>query len=207
MTRKQPAARATQRVLASLVIGGLVTTLVVVYIDRRSSGESVATPPLPSSTTTTGPPSALQGDFDVAMTVASVEYGATWSAATPRLTPGQVVDEQWAVNCNAAGCVVTVTRGHIAEDPDRAAMSSADGRTFSVSGSAPATPDSASLPPGCGAVNAIDIQRLVLTAAGPTFVGQYTVHHPTTHVEGPVAGGTASCDSFNVVFDISGRRR
>jgi len=62
---------------------------------------------------------------------------------------------------------------------------------------------------GCGAVDATDVQQLTLTTAdnGATFTGRYEVHHPTIHVEGPIPpDGAGSCDSFNVVLDITAQR-
>jgi hypothetical protein len=196
-------------VLGGLLIGGLTTTLVVAYADRRHRGHSAAPIPVATATTSVGPPTALQGNFDVTLTAAAVEYGATWSAASPRLTPGQTVQQRWSIDCRTSTCVINVTAGHIAEDPDGATVATTNGRTFVVSGTRPATSDDPALPAGCGAVNAIDGQQLTLTAvaSGVSFSGRYALHHPTIHVEGPVAIGTASCDSFNAVFDIAGRRR
>jgi hypothetical protein len=208
MSHKRPQPVVT-RVLGGLLIGGLLTTLVVVYVDRRNRGHSAAPLPPVTATTSVGPAAALQGNFDVTLKAVAVEYGATWSAATPRLTVGQAVQQSWSIDCRGSTCVINISAGHIAEDPDGATVASTDGRTFSVSGTRAASSDDPALPPGCGAVNAIDGQQLTLTAVatGASFSGRYAVHHPTIHVEGPVAIGTASCDSFNSVIDITGRRR
>ncbi|MEY2430550.1 MAG: hypothetical protein QOC92_275 [Acidimicrobiaceae bacterium] len=208
MSDKRPQPVVT-RVLGGLLIGGLLTTLVVVYADRRNRGHSTAPLPPVTATTSVGPPTALQGNFDVTLTATAVEYGSTWTSANPQIAVGQAVTQRWSIDCRSSICVINITTGHIAEDPDGATVASTDGRTFAVSGTRPATSDDPALPAGCGAVNAIDSQQLTLTAAsgGTSFSGRYAVHHPTIHVEGPVAIGTASCDSFNAVFDITGRRR
>ena len=191
----------------SVVIAGLATALVLVFINRNGQDEknvSVSTP-LPA-TTVTGPPAVLDGTYDVIVTVTSAEYGATWPS--PQLTAGQQLPQRWSIACRRDTCVVRITSGHIVEDLDGASVSTNDGRTFSVSGSTPASPDTPTQPPGCGAITATDLQRLTLTAAtsGATFAGRYELHHPTIHVEGPVGTGTGSCDSFNVVLDVIASR-
>ena len=204
MSDKRPRAHVIPRVLGGLVIGALATTLVVVYLDRRGGHQAVAPPPV--VTATSGVPTALQGTFDVVLTTTAVEYGATWISASPRLTVGQTVSQQWAIDCRGLTCVINVPAGHVPEDPDGATVASTDGTTFAVSGTNAATADAPGLPTGCGTVNSTDRQVITLTVAGTTFAGRYSVHHPTLHVDGAVAVGTASCDSFNVVFDITARR-
>ena len=204
MSDKQPRARVVPRVLAGLLIGVLVTTLVVVFLDRRGRHRTSLPPPV--VTATTGVPTVLQGTFDVTLTATSVEYGATWNSASPRLTAGQKLEQRWSIDCRGLTCVINVVAGHVPEDPEGATVASTDGHTFAVSRTAGATPDGPGLPAGCGAVNATDRQVLSVLASDATFTGRYSVHHPTIHVDGPVVIGTASCDSFNVVFDITGRR-
>jgi hypothetical protein len=77
-----------------------------------------------------------------------------------------------------------------------------------VSGTTAARPDAPTQPPGCGAISATDVQRVALTAVsdGATFTGRYELHHPMIHVEGAIGSGTGSCDSFNVVLDLSAQR-
>ena len=191
-----------------VVIAGLVTTLVLVFISRNGQDEKVvsASVPPPPTTTVTIPPASLDGTYDVTVTVGSAAYGATWPS--PHLRAGQLVNQQWAITCRRDSCIVGITAGHIVEDPDGASVSTTDGRTFSVSTSTPASPDTPTQPPGCGAITATDAQQLTLTAVsgGATFTGRYELHHPTIHIEGPVGGGVGSCDSFNVVLDLVGRR-
>ena len=205
MSDKQPRARVVPRVLGGLVIGVLVTTLVVVFVDRRGRHQAALPPPV--VTATTGVPTVLQGSFDVTLTTTSVEYGSTWNGASARLTPGQTVQQRWSIDCRGLTCVINVVNGHVPEDPDGATVASTDGRAFAVSATSGAKPDGPGLPAGCGTVDATDRQVLTLLASDATFTGRYSVHHPTIHIDGPVVIGTASCDSFNVVFDITGRRR
>ena len=163
--------------------------------------------PAPSTLpTVTTPPAVLNGFYDVTVTVVSAEYGATWPGA--QLAAAQQVTQVWSFSCRRDTCVVRITGGHIVEDPDTAGVSTTDGRTFTVSLTTPASPDTESLPAGCGAVNATDVQRLTLAAVadGATFTGRYELHHPTIHVEGPVADGVGSCDSFNAVLDLTATR-
>lgn len=211
MSNKQPRSRlgaltspTARRVGMSLVIAGLVTTLVLVYLNRNGGDDTVASVSAPAPATI--PPAALSGTYDVTVTVGSAEYGATWPS--PQLTAGQQLSQRWSITCRRDSCIVRITSGHIVEDPDGAGVSTSDGRSFSVSGSNPTSPDTPTQPPGCGAITATDVQRLTLTAAstGATFTGRYELHHPTIHVEGVVGSGTGSCDSFNVVLDFSARR-
>jgi hypothetical protein len=118
------------------------------------------------------------------------------------------VTQRWGITCRRDSCQVKVTTGHIVEDPDGASVSSTDNQSFSVSTSTPASADTPTQPAGCGAITATDVQRLTLTAVGlgSTFTGRYELHHPTIHVEGPVGFAFGSCDTYNVVLDITGRR-
>jgi hypothetical protein len=214
MSRKQPRTRferltspLMRRVAMSVVVGGLATALVVVYIDRNGRDNRVVTVSAPVSTTVgTTPVAALNGTYDVIITAASAEYGATWPG--PQLTPSVPITQQWLITCLRDTCAVKVTTGHVAEDPDGANLSTADNKTFSVSATTSASPDSPSLPPGCGAVNATDLQQLTLhaTDAGARFAGTYDIHHPTIHVEGPITDGIGSCDSFSASLTITGVR-
>lgn len=202
-------ARLARRVASSVLVGGLLVTLVIVVADRRSGGHTSAATAPPTPAATSAPRAALQGVYDVTLTVGSVEYGATWPAANPRLTPGQTVTQRWSIECGSTACSISIITGHIAEDPDRSTVSTENGALFSVAGTQPASPDGPGVPTGCGLVNAIDLQQMALTTTseGASFSGRYTVHHATVHVEGPVASGIGSCDSFNAVLDIAGTRR
>jgi hypothetical protein len=191
-----------------VVIAGLLTTLVFVFVDRSSTKKSVVSAPAPAPTATTAitPPAVLNGSYDVTITVVSAEYGATWPGG--QVVSGQQVQQVWSFACGRDTCVIRITSGHIVEDPDTASVATTDGRTFTVSRTTAASPDSASLPAGCGAVDATDVQQLALDApgTGETFTGRYELHHPAIHVEGPVGDGVGSCDSFNVVLDLTARR-
>ena len=191
-----------------VVIAGLATTLVLVFLNRRDHHEIVVGVSTPSPTTSgTPPPAALNATYDVSVAVVSAEYGATWPS--PQLTPGQQVTQAWTITCRRDTCIARITAGHIVEDPDGASVSTTDRRNFSVSSSTPASADTPTQPAGCGAVTATDVQRLTLTAVsgGATLTGRYELHHPTIHVEGPVGDAAGSCDSFNVVLDFAGTRR
>ena len=214
MSNKRPRRRLSaltsptaRRVAMGLVIAGLLTALVVVFIDRSTHEEKVVSAPAPATVpTVTTPPAVLNGFYDVTITVVSAEYGATWPGV--KLVAAEHVTQVWSFSCRRDTCVVRITSGHIVEDPDTAGASTTDGRTFTVSRTTPASPDTPSLPAGCGAVNATDQQRLDLVAepTGDTFTGRYEIHHPTIHVEGPVGDGVGSCDSFNAVLDLTATR-
>lgn len=195
--------------MMSLVVAGLATTLVVVFVDRSGHHTTLVDTSTPAATTpaATVPPAALDGEHDVTVTVVSAEYGTTWPG--PRLVAGQTLGQRWTIDCREDTCRVDVGSGHVTEDPDGASVSTTDGRVFSVAGATAASPDSAGAPAGCGAVNATDVQRLTLTmaAGSSTFSGRYELHHPVVHVEGPVGDATGVCDSFNVVLDLAGARR
>jgi hypothetical protein len=193
----------------SATIAALAATLVVVFINRNNHDTTVENVVAPLASTSTVPPVApavLDGTFDVTATVVSAEYGATWPH--PQLVAGQQLTQSWSVTCRLDTCVARVVSGHVPEDPDGASVSTTDGHTFAVSSTTPASADPPNSPPGCGTVDATDTQQLTLTAvgSGSTFTGQYVVHHPTIHVEGPVLGGSGSCDSFNAVLQFSGTR-
>jgi hypothetical protein len=197
-----------RRVGMGVVIAGLGTTLVFVFLHQRNEDDSVdasVSPPI-STTTVVTPPAAINGIYDVVVTVTSAEYGASWPGT--QLVAGQQLTQTWSMDCRHDTCELSITSGHVVEDPDAASVSTTDNRTFSVSGSTPAAADTASSPPGCGSVDATDLQRLTLTAApgGATFGGVYELHHPTIHVEGPVGAALGTCDSFNVVLDITATR-
>lgn len=207
-TKRSRRSLALRRAGAGLLAGGLATTLVVVYVDR--STHHTETTPASATTPVTqaahAEVAALDGQFDVDVTVVAAEYGATWPS-TP-LTAGQHLAQRWTFDCRKATCKVSISTGHVAEDPDGATLSTTDDRNYSVSASTPASPDDPALPPGCGAVNATDVQRLTLAAiaSGDNFTGHYSLHHPTIHVEGPVGDRTGSCDSLNVELELSARR-
>lgn len=202
-------ARTLRRVASSVLIGGLLTTLVFVFVDRQGRHHESVTASATTVPVTSAPSAALQGSYDITIRVLSADYGATWPATNPRLTPGQILSQTWSIDCRGSACAISITSGHVAEDPSGATVASTDNAVFEVSGSTPASPDSPSLPPGCGAVNATDAQRLRIrvTGGGANFTGQYEVHHPTIHVEGPTTNGTGSCDSFNVTLSITGVRQ
>jgi hypothetical protein len=191
-----------------LVLATLATTLVIVYASRSGGHEETlavsADAPFSAAPVT---PAALNGEYDVSLRVASAEYGATWPS--PLLTVGQTIAQRWSIDCRAASCRVRITTGHVVEDPGDATVTTDDDRVFTASATAPASADSAGLPAGCGQVNATDVQRLALTTGdgGSTFAGTYDVHHPVTHVEGPVGDGQGTCDSFNLAFTITATRR
>lgn len=196
-----------RRGAAGLLAGGLATTLVVVYIDR--SGHHVTTVEAGSTHTTvaTGPTvAALDGTYNVTITVVNADYGVTWPG--PQLTDGQQLTQRWTIVCKATSCKLTVANGHVAEDPDGASMQSTNNTNFVVSSTAPATTDDPALPAGCGGINQIDVQKLTLDAqaSGQKFTGHYSLHHPLIHVEGTVGDQTGSCDTFNVELDVAGTR-
>jgi len=197
---------ALRRAGAGLVVGALGTTLVVVYVDR--SQHHVETVKAATSTPTGAvhaEVASLDGTYDVDVTVVNAVYGSTWP--NPQLTAGQHLPQRWTVDCKLATCKVTIASGHVAEDPDGATLSTTDDKNYTVSASTPASPDVDSLPPGCGNVNATDVQRLTLDLASATnFSGHYSLHHPTIHVDGQVGDRTGACDSFNVELDVSGHR-
>ena len=123
MSHKRPRSRferltspMMRRVAMSVVVGGLATALVVVYIDRNGKDNKVVTVSTPVATTTgTTPVAALNGTYDVIVTVVSAEYGATWPG--PQLTPSAPVTQQWSITCRANSCAVKVTSGHVSRRP------------------------------------------------------------------------------------------
>ena len=156
------------------------------------------------------PPAALDGTYDVTVSVASAQYGATWPSQ--RLTPGQQLVHRSGPS--RAGSIRAIDPGHVRPASwkirTRATVSTGDvvQGFIGVVARLPSSPDTPTQPPGCGAITATDVQRLTLTAVnnGATFTGPYELHHPTIHVAGPVGGRSGSCDSFNVVLDLTARR-
>src|SRR5438128_2424851 len=110
MSDKRARPHVVPRVLGGLLVGVLAVTLVLVYVDRRGGHKAAAPPPV--VTATSGVPTALQGTFDVVLTTTAVEYGATWTSASPRLTVGQRVTQQWSVDCRGLTCVINIPTGH-----------------------------------------------------------------------------------------------
>jgi hypothetical protein len=202
--RPVPASNLARRVLTGVIVGVLLvaaTVVIVRWLRDDSAPATVATAPA----ATTPAAAELAGTYDVILTVTSAEYGATWPASSPQLTPGQKVPQRWSIECSGSTCAIDVTSGHIPEDPDGAVVSAVGTNTFQASGTAPARADAADQPAGCGTVNAIDHQQLTLTATNDLLSGSYVVHHPVIHVEGPVGAIIGSCDSFNVALTLTGR--
>jgi hypothetical protein len=203
--RPPASAHTGRRVLAGALIGLVLAALVVVVVRRVRDDE-------PATTAATAPTASIVADADLAGTyvvtlrIASVEYGATWPASSPRLAAGQTVPQEWTVDCRGTVCTIAVSGNHIPEDPNGAVVAATGEHTYQASGTVPARADAADQPAGCGTVNAIDRQQLTLTAANDLVSGSYLVHHPTVHVEGPVGDLVGSCDSFNVVLTLTGRR-
>ena len=203
---RPPASASTAwRVVVGAVIGLVVAVLVVLGVRRlRDDGPRKAAVTTAPSVPAVAAPD-LTGTYDVTLRIASVEYGATWPAASTRLSPGQTIAQRWDVECRGTVCTIAVSGNHIPEDPNGATVAATDDKTFEASGTAPARADAPDQPAGCGTVNAIDRQQLTLTSANDLLSGSYRVHHPTVHVEGPVGTVIGSCDSFNVVLTLTGR--
>src|SRR4051812_47085341 len=113
-------------------MGGLATTLVVVYVDRsgRHTETASADTPAPTPVSTAPTAASIDGTYDVKVKVVSADYGSTWPS--PQLVAGQEVPQRWTIDCRATTCKVTITTGHIAEDPDGATVATTDDRTFAV---------------------------------------------------------------------------
>src|SRR3954451_11780273 len=100
MSQKHPRPVPTTNVARRVLAGGMVgvvlvgaTVVIVRWLRDDSSPATVSAGPPPS----TAPPAALVGTYDVTLTVTSAEYGATWPASSPQLTPGQKVPQHWRV--------------------------------------------------------------------------------------------------------------
>ena len=205
--RPPASAHTGRRVLAGVVIGLLLASLVVIVVRRVRDDDAPATIVATAPSASIVPDAELAGTYVVTLRIASVEYGATWPATSARLTAGQTIPQEWTVECRGSACTIAVSGNHIPEDPNGAVVAATSEHTFQASGTVPARADASDQPAGCGTVNAIDRQQLTLTAANDLVSGSYLVHHPTVHVEGPVGDLIGSCDSFNVVLTLTGRRR
>jgi hypothetical protein len=191
--------------LAGALVGVVLATVVVLIIQRVRDDEPAARSVAGSSAPIVTVPE-LAGTYEVTMRIASVDYGSTWPASSPRLSRGQTVRQEWTIECDGSACTITVTRGHIPEDADGAIVTATGEHTYEASSTVPARADGPGQPAGCGTVNAIDRQKLTLTATNDLLSGSYQVHHPTVHVEGPVGAVVGTCDSFNVVLTLTGHR-
>src|SRR5436190_1669925 len=113
---------ALRRAGAGLVVGALGTTLVVVYVDRsRHHTETVKASTSTPTSAVHAEVAALDGTYDVDVTVAGAEYGTTWP--NTKLTTGQHLAQHWTIDCRLSTCQVSIGSGHVAEDPDGATLS------------------------------------------------------------------------------------
>ncbi|MEY2405334.1 MAG: hypothetical protein QOG39_250 [Acidimicrobiaceae bacterium] len=205
--RPPVATRTASRVALGLAIGAVITVLVVVVTRRVTDDSSSPTSAVAAGpTASTLPAPRLAGSYEVTLDVVAIDYGATWPASSPRLSAGQRLVQRWSVECRGTSCAISVTGNHIAEDMNGATVTSTDAKTFQVSGTSPGRADASGQPAGCGTVNAIDRQQLTLVQTDDVLSGTYLVHHPTIHIEGPVGDLLGSCDSFNLAFNLTGRR-
>src|SRR4051794_40464368 len=188
--------RTTGRALSGFVLGSVVTVLAVIVLRSCStttthSAAATAGAAAPTSTPAVARADVLAGTYDVTVHVNSVQYGSTWST-TPVLAAGQDVTQVWTVRCEGDACAIHIDSGHVVEDAAEAVVRRVSDSQWSVQGTTPPASDQAGQPPGCGTVQATDVQRLALGLSGASLHGQYVVHRPTLHAEGAGGGGRRS---------------
>src|SRR4051794_3296643 len=105
--RPPASANVGRRVLGGVIVGVLIGSAAVLVVRTvRDDGATAAKTTTPAPTVTVAAPLPLAGTFDTTLVVTSAEYGATWPATSPRLSPGQKVTQRWAIECRGASCAV-----------------------------------------------------------------------------------------------------